>query len=78
VVRELPPDPGPHERLLTVRGVADRLGVCAAQVYKLCQRGELAGLRIGGALRFLPEAVDGYLAKCGREAYLLQHRQGRQ
>src|SRR6266436_2804069 len=38
VVRELPPDPGPHERLLTVREVASRLGVSSALVYKLCQR----------------------------------------
>jgi hypothetical protein len=27
VVREMGPDPGPHERLLTVREVATRLGV---------------------------------------------------
>jgi hypothetical protein len=35
VVQELSPDPGPHERLMTVRGVADRLGVCPALVYRL-------------------------------------------
>jgi excisionase family DNA binding protein len=62
VLRELSPDPGPHERLMTVRGVADRLGVCPALVYRLCRRGELASLRIGGSLRFQLEAVDGYLA----------------
>jgi excisionase family DNA binding protein len=61
VVRELPPDPGPHERLITVRAVAARLGVSAASVYKLCQRGELRGMRIGGALRFQPAAIDEYL-----------------
>ena len=27
VVRELPPDPGPHEFLITVRAVAARLGL---------------------------------------------------
>jgi excisionase family DNA binding protein len=63
VVRELPPDPGPHERLIIVRAVAARLGVSAASVYKLCQRGELRGLRIGGALRFQPTAVDEYLGR---------------
>jgi excisionase family DNA binding protein len=63
VVRELPPDPGPHERLITVRAVAARLGVSAASVYKLCQRGELRGLRIGGALRFQPTDVDEYLGR---------------
>jgi excisionase family DNA binding protein len=61
VVRDLPPDPGPHERLITVRSVAARLCVSAASVYKLCQRGELRGLRIGGALRFQPSAIDEYL-----------------
>ncbi len=63
VVRELPPDPGPHERLITVRAVAARLCVSAASVYKLFQRGELRGLRIGGALRFQPSAIDDYLAR---------------
>ena len=63
VVRELSRDPGPHERLMTVRGVADRLGVCPALVYRLCRRGELSSLRIGGSLRFQLEAVDGYLTR---------------
>jgi excisionase family DNA binding protein len=63
VVRELPPDPGPHERLITVRAVAARLGVSSASVYKLCQRGELRSVRIGGALRFQPVAVDEYLGR---------------
>src|SRR5712671_3932 len=47
VVREVPPDPGPHERLLTVREVASRLGVSSALVYKLCERNLLCSLRIG-------------------------------
>jgi excisionase family DNA binding protein len=70
VVRELPPDPGPHECLITVRAVAARLGVSSASVYKLCQRGELRGLRIGGALRFSPQVIDEYVARCtaGRDA----------
>jgi hypothetical protein len=38
VVRELPSDPGPHDRLLAVREVASCLGVSSALVYKLCQR----------------------------------------
>jgi excisionase family DNA binding protein len=63
VVRERPPDPGPHERLITVSAVAARLGVSTASVYKLCQRGELSGLRIGGALRFQPSAIDEYLGR---------------
>jgi excisionase family DNA binding protein len=65
VVRDLPPDPGPHERLITVRTVAARLGLSSASVYKLCQRGKLRGLRIGGALRFSPQVIDEYVAGAG-------------
>jgi excisionase family DNA binding protein len=64
VVRELPPDPGPHERLITVRAVSARLGVSSASVYKLCQRGELCGLRIGGALRFSLQMINEYITRC--------------
>ncbi|OLD47285.1 MAG: hypothetical protein AUI48_04365 [Chloroflexi bacterium 13_1_40CM_2_68_14] len=63
VVREVPADPGPHERLLTVREVAARLGVCTAVVYRLCQRNELLALRIGGTLRFHREAVESFVAR---------------
>ena len=63
VVRELPPDPGPHERLLTVREVAARLGVCTALVYRLCQRNELLPLRISSALRFRREAVESFVGR---------------
>ncbi len=68
VVRELPPDPGPHERLINVRAVAARLGLSSASVYKLCQRGELGGLRIGGALRFSPQVIDDYVTRCAADA----------
>jgi excisionase family DNA binding protein len=51
--------------IITVSAVAARLGVSAASVYKLCQRGELRGLRIGGALRFQPSAIDEYLDRSG-------------
>ena len=57
MVRELRPDRGPHERLLTVREVASCLGVSAALVYKLCQRNLLRSVRIGAALRFQPRAI---------------------
>jgi excisionase family DNA binding protein len=66
VVRDLPPDPGPHERLLTVRQVAARLGVSAASVYKLCQRKELQSVRIGGALRFPDHEIRSFLASTTR------------
>ncbi len=68
VVRELPPDPGPHERLITVRVVAARLGLSSASVYKLFQRGELRGMRIAGAIRFSPQVIDEYVTRCAANA----------
>jgi excisionase family DNA binding protein len=62
VVRDRPPDPGQHERLLTVRRVASRLGLSTASVYRLCQRKELHTLRIGGALRFREDDIRSFLA----------------
>jgi excisionase family DNA binding protein len=66
VVRDLPPDPGPHEGLLNVREVASRLGVSTALVYRLCERKQLQSVRIGGALRFHEEAVQSFLADLDR------------
>jgi len=43
VVRELPPDPGPHEFLITVPRRCRPPRPSSASVYKLCQRGELHG-----------------------------------
>lgn len=39
------------ERLLTVAEIADRLSVSTATVYKLCDRGELAHVRVLNAIR---------------------------
>jgi excisionase family DNA binding protein len=37
--------------LLRVADVAERLGVCAATVYRLCERGELPHVRIVNSIR---------------------------
>jgi len=52
----------PHlaPRLLTVREVAERLGVSTATVYALCKRGLLQHVRVANAIR-VPEAA---LAAC--------------
>jgi excisionase family DNA binding protein len=63
VVRDVLADPGPHERLMTVREVAARLGVCTALVYRLCQRNELLALRIGGAPRLHRETVASFVGR---------------
>jgi excisionase family DNA binding protein len=48
----------PHERLLTVREVAARLGVCTSTVYKLCAEAKLAHVRVSNAIRIPPAAVQ--------------------
>ena len=63
MVRELPPDPGPHEFLMTAKMVAQQLRVCTAVVYNLCEKGALPALRIAGALRFEPDAVRSYIER---------------
>jgi excisionase family DNA binding protein len=51
------------ERLLTVREVAERLGVCTATVYGLCTRGELPHVRVSNAIRIRPRDLDAVLAR---------------
>jgi excisionase family DNA binding protein len=55
--------PGGAERLLTVREVAERLGVCTATVYGLCTRGELPHLRVSNAIRIRPTDLDAFLTR---------------
>ncbi len=49
--------------LLTAATVARKLGVCTATVYKLCERGELAHVRILNAIRVAPADLATYLAR---------------
>jgi excisionase family DNA binding protein len=46
---------------LSVRQVAQLLGVSTAIVYRLCERGELAHMRICNAVRISPLDVAAYL-----------------
>ena len=48
---------------LTVREVAARLSVSTATVYKLCARGELAYVRIFGAIRVASDDLAALIAR---------------
>ena len=56
---------GGRDRLLRIADVAERLGVCAAIVYRLCERGELPHVRIVNSIRVRRTDLDAFLA--GRE-----------
>jgi len=45
-------------RLLTVREVAEQLGVCRATVYRLCSQGTLPHIRISNVVRIEAEALE--------------------
>jgi excisionase family DNA binding protein len=48
---------------LTVREVAARLSISTATVYELCARGELAYVRILGAIRVAPDDLAALVAR---------------
>jgi excisionase family DNA binding protein len=45
-----------------VKGAAARLGVSAPTVYRLVSRGDLAAVRVGGAVRFDPVELGRFIA----------------
>jgi excisionase family DNA binding protein len=51
-----------RDRLLRVADVAERLRVCAATVYRLCERGELAHVRIVHSIRVRRADLDALVA----------------
>ena len=51
-----------HERLLTVREVADRLNIALSTCYALLNRGEIRCHRIGGSRRVRPRDLETYVA----------------
>jgi excisionase family DNA binding protein len=53
----------PAEGLWTVKDVAAYLQLSRSWVYQRAELGELPCIRLGGALRFEPEAIRRWLAK---------------
>jgi excisionase family DNA binding protein len=56
---------GGRGRLLLVGEVAEQLGVCAATVYRLCERGELPHVRIVNSIRIRPDDLRALLERQG-------------
>jgi excisionase family DNA binding protein len=50
------------DRLLTVRQVAEQLGVSTATVYALVDRGELVHVRVSNAIRIAAADVSAFVA----------------
>jgi excisionase family DNA binding protein len=53
---------GGRDQLLNVADVAERLGVCAATVYRLCERGDLPHVRIVNSIRVRRADLDALVA----------------
>ena len=49
--------------MLSVPDVAERLGVCAATVYRLCERGELPHVRIVNSIRIRSDDLRAFLGR---------------
>jgi excisionase family DNA binding protein len=49
--------------LLTAREVAQRLRVCTATVYRLCEKGALEHVRVANAVRVPESALRAFLAR---------------
>ncbi|MBN1960831.1 MAG: helix-turn-helix domain-containing protein [Deltaproteobacteria bacterium] len=54
------------EALLTVKNVAQRLGISTKTVYKLCYSGALPHVRIIGSIRVQPADLDAFVAARGK------------
>ncbi|MCC6811261.1 MAG: helix-turn-helix domain-containing protein [Deltaproteobacteria bacterium] len=60
--------------MLTVREVAERLGVSKATIYALCERGELGHLRVSEAIRVPESWLAAYLQIVSRSSLRRRRR----
>jgi excisionase family DNA binding protein len=62
-VTQLLPERRQEPPLLTVRQVAERLGVCTATVYRVCDEGQLPHIRVLHAIRFAPADLASFIRR---------------
>jgi excisionase family DNA binding protein len=55
-----------QESLITIKQAAQMLALSVATVYRLVESRKVPYFRIGSAIRFSPQALQGWLAKCER------------
>ena len=55
------------EPLLSVKEVADCLGISESGVYRLCRAGDLAGVKVGGRTLFEPQEVRQFIEASRRQ-----------
>ena len=59
---------GGADRLLTVRQVAEKLGLCTRSVYEIVGRGEVAHVRITNAIRVAPADLEDFIRRNRRKS----------
>jgi PTS system nitrogen regulatory IIA component len=64
----------PLPDLLTLKQVADRLQLSERTIYRLLQRGELPGRKIGGQWRFRMSEIDAWLDTRGSRTHVADRR----
>ena len=61
-----PEEPEGPTRLLSVRQVADMLGLCTKTIYELVARGVLPHVRLLNTIRFRPDDLKTYMAEAAK------------
>ena len=62
---------------MTVQDVADYLNVDPKTVYRLVNRGELPGFKVGGSWRFHQEDLDAWIVRQKKEAQSVSRKKTR-
>jgi excisionase family DNA binding protein len=50
-----------NSNLLTAKEVAERLGICRSQAYKLCKQGDIPKVQIRSSVRVKEEDLEQYI-----------------